>query len=588
MKGKIGKIIALFLIIAITGGLGYVAVAGIGEDKVGSYKNISQGLDLAGGLSITYQVVGEDNPTAEDMADTIEKLRNKAETYSTEAQVYQEGGNNDRITIEIPGVSDATTILEELGRPGSLYFISQTSPNGDYNYFYELTEDGNYVYVDEKFNKFIYISEDVAVRYDDTTGGALKDENGNVVSYDLNAFEEKNISYMLLRSIDDLKADGSIILDGTDVKSAKAATQDNQTTGNKENVVALSLNDSGTQKFADATRNAYSKGETIAIYYDGNFISVPRVSVVITNGEAVITGMANLTEADRLASKIRIGALKLTLEKLRSNIVGAQLGTEAVSSSIKAAAIGLALVAIIMIAVYFIPGLASVLALALYTVLIVCILSVFNDAITLTLPGIAGIILSIGMAVDANVIIFARIREELAKGKTLEDSVSVGFKKALSAILDGNITTLIAAFVLMFFGSGTIKGFAQTLAIGIALSMFTALVITRLILQGFMALGITNLKLYGVAKERKSINFLSKGHIFVIVSLVLILAGFAFMGINGVRKGSPLNYSLEFVGGTSTNVELAEDLSIEEIESTIKPDIQKVTNDPNVQIQKVG
>ena len=178
----------------------------MGPQKAGSYKNISQGLDLAGGLSITYQVVGEDNPTPEDMADTIEKLRNKAETYSTEAQVYQEGGNNDRITIEIPGVSDATAILEELGRPGSLYFISQTSPNGDYNYFYELTEDGNYVYVDEKFNKYIYISDDVAVRYDDTTGGALKDENGNVIPYDLNEFESESVSYMLLRSIDDLKA----------------------------------------------------------------------------------------------------------------------------------------------------------------------------------------------------------------------------------------------------------------------------------------------------------------------------------------------------------------------------------------------
>ena len=587
MKGRIGKIIALFLILAATVGLGYIAVCGVGSQKAGSYRNISQGLDLAGGLSITYQVVGEDNPTPEDMADTIEKLRNKAETYSTEAQVYQEGGNNDRITIEIPGVSDATAILEELGRPGSLYFISQTSPNGDYNYFYELTEDGNYVYVDEKFNKYIYISDDVAVRYDDTTGGALKDENGNVIPYDTTEYESESVSYILLRSIEDLKADGSIILDGTDVKSAKAATQDNQTTGNKENVVALSLNDSGTQKFADATANAYSMGETIAIYYDGNFISVPRVSVIITNGEAVITGMANLTEADRLASKIRIGALKLSLEELRSNIVGAQLGSAAVSSSIKAAAIGLALVAIIMIAVYFIPGLASVLALALYTVLIVCILSVFHDAITLTLPGIAGIILSIGMAVDANVIIFARIREELAKGKTLEDSVSVGFKKALSAILDGNITTLIAAFVLMFFGSGTIKGFAQTLAIGIALSMFTALVITRLILQGFIALGITNLKLYGVAKERKSINFLSKGHIFVIISLVLILTGFAFMGINGVRKGSPLNYSLEFVGGTSTNVELSENLTIDEIDATITPRVEAITGDGNVQIQKV-
>ena len=588
MKGRTGKILLLVLILLLTGGLGYIAIMGVGNDKVGSYKNVSQGLDLAGGLSITYQVVGEDNPTNEDMNDTIEKLRNKAETYSTEAQVYQEGGNNDRITIEIPGVSDASAILEELGRPGSLYFISQTDSNGDLNYTYAFTADGQLVYQDEKFNKYYYVSDNMAVLYDEETLGAKLDENGNAISYDLNAYEEENVAYMLLKSVDELKADGSIILEGSNVKSAKAATQDNQSTGNKEYVVALAFDNDGTTAFADATRKAYNNGETIAIYYDGNFISVPRVSVVITQGEAVITGQANITEADRLASKIRIGALKLQLEKLRSNIVGAQLGSEAVKTSVKAAIIGLIFVALIMICVYFLPGLASVLALMMYTGMIVVILSVFNDAITLTLPGIAGIILSIGMAVDANVIIFARIREELAKGKMLKDSVDIGFKKALSAILDGNITTLIAAFVLMLLGSGTVRGFAQTLAIGIVLSMFTALVITRVILNGFIALGLDNLKLYGVAKERKGINFLSKEHIFVIVSVLLIVAGFVFMGINAARTGNMLNYSLEFLGGTSTSVELSENLSIEQIDSTITPSIEKITGDGNVQIQKVA
>ena len=587
MKGKTSRIIAMFLVILITAGLGYMAVCGIGDSKAGSYKNISQGLDLAGGLSITYQVVGEENPTQEDMNDTIEKLRNKAETYSTEAQVYQEGGNNDRITIEIPGVSDASKILEELGRPGSLYFISQTDSQGNNNYAYEVTEDGQLVYIDEQFNKFFYISEDAAVCYDETTFQPLKDENGNVVSYDLNAHQEKNVSYILLKSIDELKADGSIILEGADVKSAKAATQENQSTGGKEYVVALSFNDNGTSKFADATANAYARGETIAIYYDGNFISVPRVQVIITNGEAVITGMSDITDADRLASKIRIGALKLQLEELRSNIVGAQLGSEAIKTSIKAAAIGLAIVAVIMIAIYFVPGFSSVLALALYTVMIVVILSVFNDTITLTLPGIAGIILSIGMAVDANVIIFARIREELATGKMLQDSVDIGFKKALSAIIDGNITTLIASVVLMFFGSGTVKGFAQTLAIGILLSMFTALVITRIILNGFIALGITNLKLFGVAKERKAIDFIGKGRIFTIISVLLIVAGFVFMGINVSKTGGLLNYSLEFKGGTSTSVELDRNMTIEEIDAQITPYIEGITGDGDVQIQKV-
>ena len=587
MKGRTGRIIALALILILTAGLGYVAINGVGTNKIGSYRDISQGLDLAGGLSITYQVVGEEAPTAEDMNDTIEKLRNKAETYSTEAQVYQEGGNNDRITIEIPGVSDASTILEELGKPGSLYFIAQTDAMGNPNYTYEISADGNLVYIDENYKKFYYVDENNAVCYDEETLGALLDENGNAVPYDLNSSSEQDPSYVLLKTIDELKSEGSIILEGSDVKAARASTQDVKSTGSKEYVVALQFNPEGTEKFAEGTRKAYNNGETIAIYYDGNFISVPRVSVVITQGEAVITGMKDLQEADRLASKIRIGALKLQLEELRSNIVGAQLGSEAVSTSIKAAAIGLGLVAIIMIAVYFLPGFASVLALAMYTVLIVVILSVFNDAITLTLPGIAGIILSIGMAVDANVIIFARIREELANGKMLEDSVDIGFKKALSAIIDGNITTLIAAFVLMFFGSGTVKGFAQTLAIGILLSMFTALVITRVILKGLMALGLTNLKLFGVAKQRKTVNFLSKGHIFTIVSVTAILVGVVFMVINGVKTGNALNYSLEFKGGTSTSVELAENMTIEEIDTQITPHIEKITGDGDVQIQKV-
>lgn len=587
MKNKQLKILAFLLVIVATIALGYIAVIGIGKGKVGSYKNISQGLDLAGGLSITYQVVGEENPTAEDMNDTMEKLRNKAETYSTEAQVYQEGTNNDRITIEIPGVSDASTILEELGRPGSLYFISQTNENGEYNYSYEVSANGDLVYCNENFNKYIYLDENTTVLYDDETLLAKVDENGNTIKYDKSSYEEENISYVLLRPIEDVIADGSVILEGMNVKAAKAMTSEDKTTGNKQDVVALEFDKEGTEKFADGTRRAKAKGETIAIYYDGNFISVPRVEVVITQGEATVTGMKNHTEADRLASKIRIGALKLKLEELRSNIVGAQLGSEAVKTSILAAAIGLGIVAVIMVAIYFLPGFASVLALALYTVLIVVIMSIFRDAITLTLPGIAGIILSIGMAVDANVIIFARIREELATGKTLEDSVSIGFKKALSAILDGNITTFIAAIVLMFFGSGSVKGFAQTLAIGIALSMFTALVVTRIILQGFIAMGLTNLKLFGVGKQRKPVNFLSKGGIFAAVSIGLILIGFGFMVFHGVKDGGALNYSLEFKGGTSTSVVLGKDMSISEIDTTITPSIEKITGDGDVQIQKV-
>lgn len=196
--------------------------------------------------------------------------------------------------------------------------------------------------------------------------------------------------------------------------------------------------------------------------------------------------MGSFEEAEKLASQIRIGGLKLELEELRSNVVGAQLGEEAVNTSLQAAIIGLIIIALFMIVIYRIPGLSSVLALIIYTCLIVLCLNMFE--ITLTLPGIAGIILSIGMAVDANVIIFARIREELTAGKTVRNAIDTGFQKALSAIIDGNVTTLIAAFVLGVKGSGTVKGFAYTLGLGIVLSMFTALFVTRMILGHFSRL----------------------------------------------------------------------------------------------------
>ena len=577
------RIAGLFLILALTCFFGYTAIVGFGEKKIGSAYNVKQGLDLAGGVSITYQIVGDEAPTQEDINDTIYKLKMKAESYSTEAQVYQEG--SDRITIEIPGVSDADTILKDLGRPGSLYFIAQTDSAGNLNYSLKTTSDGNLVYFDETGNEFYYVSDASAVLFDNETLGPVTDENGAAVSYIPG--EDINMQYTLLKDIDTLKEEGSIILDGSSVKSAKASTQQDQQTGVQSHVVNLSFNDVGTKAFATATSKAVVSGETIAIYYDGNFISVPRVNDAITTGDAVVSGMGSYEDADRLAAKIRIGALKLTLQEIRSNIVGAQLGSDAIRTSLLAGMIGFGLVAIIMICVYFLPGFAATIALVNYTFVIVAVLSVFNEYFTLTLPGIAGIILSIGMAVDANVIIFARIREELATGKTLQSSVDIGFKKALSAILDGNITTLIAAVVLMFMGTGSIKGFAQTLALGIVLSMITALFVTRIIINGFISLGLKSEKLFGVAKKKKSVDFLSKGKIFTIISGAVIVAGIIVMVVFQVKDGNALAYSLEFLGGTSTTATLQENLSIEEIDSQITPSIEKITGDGSVMVTKV-
>lgn len=537
MKKRTAAVLLILFLIASVG-MGYVAFFGIGSGKTGSMANIKQGLDLAGGVSITYQVVGEEAPSSEDMSDTIYKLQKRVENYSTEAHVYQEGDN--RINIEIPGVSDANAILQELGQPGSLYFIYQTNEAGEANY----TLTG----FDEEKGKYIY---------------------------------------SLTKSIDELMAEGSIPLDGTKVAAADAgATQSSGALQEMEYVVELTFTQEGSEAFAKATERAYNRGESIGIYYDGELVSVPNVISVITGGQAQITGMESIEEAKTLASTIRIGGLSLELEEMRSNVVGAQLGSDAIKTSLKAGAIGLAIVCIFMIVVYFIPGLTSAVALLIYVIMTLLVLNGFN--LTLTLPGVAGVILAIGMAVDANVIIFARIREELATGKTVKSSIKIGFDKATSAIVDGNITTFIAAVVLALKGSGTVKGFAQTLMIGIILSMFTAMVVTRVLLHLFYAAGFQDEKWYGIGKEHKAINFLSKKAVFFAVSLVVIIGGFVMLGVNKSSTGNILNYSMEFVGGTSTTVTFNEDMSIEELDSKVVPLFEEITGDGAVQTQKVS
>ena len=486
-KGKATVRLALLLVlIAVAGFFGY------------SYMDdIKLGLDLAGGVSITYQAK-EENPSAEDMSDTIYKLQQRVESYSTEAEVYQEGDN--RINIDIPGESDANEILTELGKPGSLAFM---------------------------------------------------DSQGNT------------------------------ILTGDQVASAQGGMVDGNT--GKEYVVSLTFTEEGTKAFADATTN--NVGKPIYIVYDNEVVSTPVVREAITGGQCTIDGMSDFEEAENLAATIRIGSLSLELEELRSNVVGAKLGQQAITTSLKAGAVGFAIVAVFMIAVYLIPGLAAVLALSLYVGLILILLVSFE--VTLPLPGVAGIILSIGMAVDANVIIFTRIKEEIGAGKAVKTAIDNGFQKALSAIVDGNVTTLIAAAVLFWRGSGTVKGFASTLAIGIVLSMFTALFVTRFALNALYSLGIENPKFYGIKKETAPKPFLKYRKLCFVLSAAAVASGFVFMGMNRSSTGQILNYSMEFKGGTSTNVTFNEEMSQERIEAEVVPLVEEITKDADVQTQRV-
>ena len=486
VKGLLGLLVLLFAV-GLFGFFGYDTM-----------DDIKLGLDLAGGVSITYQAVDE-NPTSEEMSDTIYKLQQRVQNYSTEAVVYQEG--SDRINIDIPGVSDANAILEELGKPGSLIFTDET---------------------------------------------------------------------------------GKTILTGDQVASAKAGIIEQN--GQKSYVVSLTFTEEGTKAFADAT--SANVGKRIAIIYDNQIYSNPVVREAITGGQCQIDGMTDYTEAENLAATIRIGSLSLELQELRSNVVGAQLGQQAISTSLKAGAIGFAIVAVFMMVVYLIPGVAAVIALALYVGLVLIMLTAFD--ITLTLPGVAGIILSVGMAVDANVIIFTRIKEEIGLGHSVKSAIKAGFSKALSAILDGNITTLIAAAVLYFRGSGTVKGFASTLAIGIVLSMFTALFITKGALYALYAVGFETPKFYGTKKDGKIINFLGKKNICFILSIVVIVAGWTGMALHKGQTGYILNYGMDFTGGTSTNVTFNEDMSLDDISAKVVPIVSKITGDADVQTQKVA
>ena len=485
-KGLIGLIIALALV-GLFGYFGYTTM-----------NDIKLGLDLAGGVSITYQAK-EENPSAEDMSDTIYKLQQRVQNYSTEAEVYQEGSN--RINVDIPGVSDANAILEELGKPGSLIFVDEA---------------------------------------------------------------------------------GQTILNGNQVATAKPVITDEN--GIKKYMVDLTFTDDGKTVFADATTK--NVGKRIAIIYDGKIYSNPVVNEPITQGQCQISGMVSYEEAETLASTIRIGSLSLELEELRSNVVGAKLGQEAIATSLKAGAIGFGIVAVFMLVVYLVPGLAAVIALSIYVGVILILLSAFS--VTLTLPGVAGIILSIGMAVDAHVIIFTRIKEEIGLGKTVQSAIKSGFNKALSAIIDGNVTTLIAAGVLFWRGSGTVKGFASTLAIGIVLSMITALFITKFVLNTLFNLGFQDPKFYGTKTDKKTIDFLGKRKIWFAVSLVVIVIGLGGLVINKTQTGDILNYSMEFKGGTSTNVTFNEDMTLDEISSKVVPVVENVTGDAQVQTQKVA
>ena len=500
---KRNSLICFILSIVLIAGLCFVSMFGIDKSGKGSAKNITQGLDLQGGVSITFEVAQEEF-SKEDFEDTYRKMERRAYELSDEASIYKEG--NNRITVEIPGSDDAQAVLDKLGKPGTLQFV---------------TDFGN---------------------------------------------KEKE----------------KVWFQGEDIKDAQPAYKKDENTGAIQYMVALEFTEEAGTKFAEVTGN--NVGKILYIVYDGDVISSPYVQQKITGGEATVTGMESNEEAEELAAMIRIGSLKLELKEISSKVVGAKLGDDAISTSLLAGVIGIAFICVFMVVAYRVPGLAAGLALIAYTAMNLLALNGFD--ITLTLPGIAGVILSIGMAVDANVIIFARIKEELGEGVEVKEAIKTGFKKATSAILDGNITTLIAALVLMKMGTGPIQGFAKTLAYGIVISMITAMFVTRGLLYLLYSMGFNKASMYGVQKKRKTVDFIGKRWILLSVSGVIIVAGIAVTLLNGKGtfegRESNFNLSVEFKGGVSTSVEFDKNYDIKEFNEKILPEIQKIVGDGDV------
>ncbi len=404
------SIIALSIIVVLMVIFSYLAFSGI---QIGVYDwkpmsgAIQQGLDLRGGMYITYEAVNTDIDFFDQkMSTAVDVLRNRLDAQGyTEATIARQ---NERLRIEIPNVSDPNVVAGILGKPAVLQFVGP---------------------------------------------------------------------------------DDVVIMEGSDIERAVAHIQEGS--GNKW-IVSFKLSADAAIAFADATGKF--KNQVITITLDGKTISAPTVNGIIPAGQGYIEGMENQAAAETLAMQIESGALPIELRQLEMRSISATLGENALNTSLIAGIIGIIALFLFLIIFYRLSGMIAAIALSIYLLIVIYIIALFG--VQLTLPGIAGIILGVGMAVDANVIIFERVKEELRLGKTLRTSVESGFKKALRTIIDANVTTLIAALVLMYFGTGAIKGFAYTLTIGIIVSVFSAIALTRFLLRCMIALNIKNPKLY--------------------------------------------------------------------------------------------
>lgn len=371
-------------------------------------------------------------------------------------------------------------------------------------------------------------------------------------------------------------ADGSVVLEGGNVKDA-AAGRDDQSTGYAVN---LEFDRTGANLFADATTKAYNgevtsviegmAGSCIAIVLDDQIISAPNVNEPITGGKCTITGDFTQEEAQTLAAQIKGGSLPIGMNEVTSSVQSASIGYNALEMSILAAAIGLGLILLIMLVAYRGLGVCADIALLLYVLIIINAMSLMGSV--LTLPGIAGIILSIGMAVDANVVIFSRIREEISLGRTIRVATETGTKRAMTTVIDSQVTTFIAAIILYEIGTSSVKGFAYTFMIGIFVSIITAVVVTQLYVK-LMAQSdkLSKPSFFGIGKEGrasfsidKTIPFMSKKKVYYLITAAILVIGL----VCGLTRG--VNYGIDFTGGTMIQMDMGKQVKISDVKDSIE------------------
>lgn len=483
-------------------------------------KRINLGLDLRGGMHLllkvdTANLSGDAKTDAVDRA--VEVIRNRIDEFGVREPSIQKQGI-DEIVVQLPGVTDRDRAIDIIGKTALLEF--------------KIVSDDS-----EKLKEAL---------------------SGNIPDgYELK-YSQEDSEPMLLEK------DACLIGDAL----TNAFVRFNQSQFN-EPAVALQFNREGSEKFAKITSD--NVGKRLAIVLDGKVQSAPRIKEPIPSGEAIITGRFDVDQAQDLALVLRVGALPAPMHIEEERTIGPMLGQDSINKGIKATVLGSIFVFIFMAAYYLLAGLIGDIALVINLLMILGGLGMLpilfpGVSATLTLPGIAGIVLSLGMAVDANVLIYERIREEINTGKGLSSSIANGYNKAFSAIFDSNLTTLIAAFLLFQFGTGPIRGFAVTLTIGLVASMFTAIVVTRTIFEILLSTGLLkkSLPMLRLIKDTK-LDFIKKRKFFYVVSLIVIITGLSFY----FKKGKDA-YGIDFAGGQLQEYSFSSPVEVEKVRSVLK------------------